>query len=211
MIPRVTRSRTIEHNRRANHLFGANLLILFFRTFFGPFQMLAPFLLFEEVLSLLRVDRIINERAYFFCKFQFTAMITRRGCERQLFIPVDRYRPHQKLSIRVEHPRQIQWLRPSTNIAMISLPPQLFRSRIDHICRFLLRLPTLDALEVRFLGWSSENDQDIAIEFRFPAIIVDRLLVEKITQNIEMMFWEQQHSSATITINEINIQLIYHS
>jgi hypothetical protein len=26
-----------------------------------------------------------------------------------------------------------------------------------------------------------------------------------------MMFWEQQHSSATITINEINIQLIYHS
>jgi hypothetical protein len=69
----------------------------------------------------------------------------------------------------------------------------------------------LDALEVRFLGWSSENDQDIAIEFRFPAIIVDSLLVEKITQNIEMMFWEQQHSSATITINEINIQLIYHS
>ena len=123
MIPRATRSRTIEHNRRANHLFGANILLFFFRTYFGPFHFLAPFLLFEEVLLLLCVDRIINERAYYFCKFQFVAKITRKGCERQLFIPVERYRPHPKLNIRVEHPRQIQWLRPSTNIAMISLPP----------------------------------------------------------------------------------------
>ena len=211
MIPRVTRSRTIEHNRRANHLFGSNLLLFFFRTYFGPFQMLASFLLFEEVLSLLRVDRIINERAYFFCKFQFTAMITRRGCERQLFIPVDRYRPHPKLNIRVENPRQIQWLRPSANIATISLSPQFLRSRIDQLCRFLWRLPTLNVLEVSFHGWSYDNDQDIAIEFRFPAIIVDSLLVEKINHNSQMMFHEQQHSSATITIGEINIQLIYHS
>ena len=69
----------------------------------------------------------------------------------------------------------------------------------------------MDVLEVSFLGWSYDNDQDIAIEFRFPAIIVDSLLVEKINHNSQVMFWEQQHSSATITINEINIQLIYHS
>ena len=209
----IRRARTLQQKRRANHLFGANLLLFFFRTYFGPFHFLAPFLLFEEVLSLLRVDRIINDRAYFFCKFQFTAMITRRGCERQLFIPVDRYRPHPNLNLRLEHPRQIQWLRPSTNIATISLSPQFLRSRIDQLCRFLLRLPTLDVLEVSFHGWSYDNDQERAIEFefRFPVIIVDSLLVEKINHNSQMMFHEQQHSSATITIGEINIQLIYHS